>query len=108
MANRRRSKSQRSLGTEDVRSVGAHRHLCGPYRKVTLGQRDLLLTVDAERPPRERLLKDPFTEIASKEEPIDTTRAQRGQEAQFGDRDLNQLKLPVIPFGRCVGIESLS
>ena len=80
-------------------------------RHIQLQRHSLLLRVesnDAERPPRERLLKDPLTEIASKEEPIDTTRAQRGQEAQFGDRDLNQLKRTLIPLRRCIGIEGLS
>jgi len=47
--------------------------------------------IDAERPPRERLLEDPLAEIAGNEQTIGTIGGQRGQETQFGDADILRL-----------------
>jgi hypothetical protein len=62
--------------------------------------------IDAERPPRERLLKDPLPEIASEEEAIRSACAQGGQESQFGDPDILRLayiETCLFPQKRSIG-----
>src|ERR1700720_1696218 len=47
--------------------------------------------VDAERPPRKRLLEDPLPEIPGEEEAIRPFRGERGEKPQFGDPDILRL-----------------
>ena len=44
--------------------------------------------LDAERPPRERCLKNALSEIASEEQSVRAVGSQRRQEPKFGDPDI--------------------
>src|SRR6516162_4059128 len=47
--------------------------------------------VNAEREPRERLLKDPLTQVAGKEQAVRAGANERREKPQFGDRDVLRL-----------------
>jgi hypothetical protein len=47
--------------------------------------------IDAERPPRKRLLEDPLPEIAGKEQAIRPGHGESGEKPQFGDPDILRL-----------------
>src|SRR6516225_8658565 len=47
--------------------------------------------INAEREPRERLLKDALSEIAGKEQAVRAVRSERREEPQFGDLDILRL-----------------
>ena len=47
--------------------------------------------IDAERPPRKRLLEDPLSEIAGEEQAVRPVRGESGEKPQFGDPDILRL-----------------